>query len=84
MSRVNDSYLTNLITDLGTEETDCFKTINKQGFNQNKVKDDKLERMIERQAKLLSQLKYNANALKSHLEKMKYHIENPKIKVVGI
>lgn len=86
MNRVNETYLVNLINDLQNEESEYFKSINPSNRSPaNKLlNDDKLDKLRERQAKLLSQLKYNAQALKSHLEKVDHQIKNPKVKVVGI
>jgi hypothetical protein len=56
----------------------------KQHGDNKHLNDPKLEKLKERKTKLISQLKYNATALKSLLDNIEYQIKNPKIKIVGV
>jgi hypothetical protein len=80
MNRVSESYLANLINDLHAEENALFNPQQNKQLNN----DDKLDKMMKQKAKLLSNIKYAAQTLKTHLEKIDYQEKNPKIKAVGI
>jgi hypothetical protein len=79
MSQINESYLTQLIRDLHQAENELFLS---NGGKQ--YQDDKLIKLIQSKAKQISNIKYNAQKLKEIIDKIKYQIDNPKIKAVGI
>jgi CRISPR/Cas system CSM-associated protein Csm5 (group 7 of RAMP superfamily) len=69
MSRIDEQYLTRLIDDLQTAETEVFNKLKQPPTKANEI--FKLGKLLEKQSKLLNSMKHSAVTLKSILPRIK-------------
>jgi hypothetical protein len=69
MSRIDETYLTRLIDDLQSAETEVFNKLKQPSTKANDI--FKVGKLYEKQSKLLNSMKHNALTLKALLPKIK-------------